>query len=93
MLITRRLPLDADAINRAEAATVLGVGEALVARLRREGLLSEVRGGRCMYSRAEVEAFAADPWLNGVGAGTGSWCHSDAGVSVGWCRQDSVALC
>lgn len=66
--MTRRLPLDADAISRAEAAIVLGVGEGSVARLRREGLLSEVRGGRRLYSRAEVKAFAADPWLNGVGA-------------------------
>ena len=68
MIVTRPLPLDADAIGRAEAAAVLGVGEESVARLRREGLLNEVRGGRRMYSRAEVEAFAADPWLNGVGA-------------------------
>lgn len=68
MIVTRPLPLDADAISRAVAAAVLGVGEESVARLRREGLLNEVRGGRRVYSRAEVEAFAADPWLNGVGA-------------------------
>lgn len=48
VLVTRPLPLEADAISRAEAATVLGVGEESVARLRREGLLTEVRGDRRM---------------------------------------------
>lgn len=36
-----------------------------MARLRREGLLTEHRGGRRPYSRSEVEAFQKNPWLSG----------------------------
>lgn len=63
--MTRPLPRDPDAITRAEAAALLGVGEETVARYRREGLLVEKRGGRRLYSRNEVQAVADDPWLNG----------------------------
>jgi hypothetical protein len=66
--VTARLPPHPDAITRAEAAALLGVGEAAVGRLRREGLLTKGLGGRRLYSRSEVEAFIADPWLNGVQA-------------------------
>ena len=66
--MTARLPRDPDAITRPEAAALLGIGERGVARLRREGLLVEVRGGRRLYSRSEVEAFLEDPWINGVEA-------------------------
>ena len=63
--VTSRLPPDPDAITRPEAAKLLGIGEYAVARLRREGLLTEVRGGRRLYSRSEVEAFLKNPWING----------------------------
>jgi len=66
--VTPRLPRDPDAITRAQAATILGVGESTVVRWRREGLLIEQRGGRRLYSRSEAEAVAANPWLKGVQA-------------------------
>lgn len=43
----------------------MGVSERTIARLRREGLLTEVRGGRRLYSRSEVDAFLENPWING----------------------------
>lgn len=67
-VVTPRLPHDPDAITRAKAAAILGIGEATVARWRREGLLLEQRGGRRLFSSAEVEAVAANPWLTGVQA-------------------------
>lgn len=66
--MTTRLPRDPDAITRAEAAALLDIGEDAVRRLRREGLLERELGGRRLYSRAEVEAYIADPWLNGAQA-------------------------
>jgi DNA-binding transcriptional MerR regulator len=66
--VTARLPYDPDAITRPEVARLLGVGEATVARYRREGLLVEERGGRRLYSRTEVESFLDNPWLSGRGA-------------------------
>jgi predicted site-specific integrase-resolvase len=66
--VTPRLPRDPDAITRAQAAAILGVGEGTVVRWRREGLLNEQRGGRRLYSRSEAEAVAANPWLTGVQA-------------------------
>lgn len=66
--MTTRLPRNPDAITRAEAAALLGIGEDAVGRLRREGLLTKELGGRRLYSRSEVEAFVADPWINGVQA-------------------------
>lgn len=67
-VVTPRLPHDPDAITRAEAAAILGIAEATVARWRREGLLLEQRGGRRLFSSAEVEAVAANPWLTGAQA-------------------------
>lgn len=63
--MTPRLPEDPDAITRAVDAAILGVGESVVARYRREGLLVEERGGRRLYSSAEVESVRDDPRLTG----------------------------
>lgn len=63
--MTARKPLDPDAIPRAEAAEILGVSETTVARWRREGLLVEIRGGRRLYSRTEVNDVRDNPWITG----------------------------
>lgn len=66
--MTQRIPRDADAITRAEAAAMLGLGVGAVRRLRREGLLVEQLGRQHLYSRSDVQAFVADPWLTGIAA-------------------------
>jgi len=55
---------DPDSITRTEAAALLDVGVDTVTRLRREGLLTQSLGGRHLYSRTEIEAFATNPWIS-----------------------------
>ena len=62
--MTPRKPRDADAITLTEAAELLRLTESRVVRLRREGLLAR-RDGYPSYSRADVEEFIDNPWVNG----------------------------
>lgn len=55
---------DPDAITRREAAQLLCVSEARVRRYRRDQLLGTL-DGYPSYSRSEVLAIVADPWLTG----------------------------
>jgi hypothetical protein len=55
---------DPDAITATQAAELLGLSEIRVSRLRREGLPVR-RDGHPSYSRADVQAFIDNPWLNG----------------------------
>jgi hypothetical protein len=66
-LMTPRKIRDLDAITPAEAAQLLGMPETSVTRLRREGLLGRLEGYPS-YSRADVQGFLDNPWLNGVQA-------------------------
>lgn len=62
--MTRPKPRDPDAITLSEAAGLLGMPETTVTRLRREGLLVRL-DGYPSYSRADVQEFLDNPWLNG----------------------------
>ena len=64
---SRAKPANPDAITLAEAAEVLGMSEVTVTRFRREGLLVTLEG-LPSYSRADVQEFINNPWLNGVQA-------------------------
>lgn len=65
--VTPRKPRNPDAITLEEAATLLGLSSMRVTRLRREGLLTKL-DGYPSYSRADVQEFIDNPWLNGVQA-------------------------
>jgi predicted site-specific integrase-resolvase len=65
--MTPRKPRNPDAITLAEAAELLGMPETTVTRFRREGLLIQLEGYPS-YSRADVQEFVDNPWLNGVQA-------------------------
>jgi hypothetical protein len=56
-----------DAITLAEAAHLLRLSEIRVSALRREGLLTRL-DGYPSYSRADVQEFIDNPWLNGAQA-------------------------
>lgn len=62
--MTRPKPVDPDAITLAEAAQLFGMSEVTVTRFRREGLLIRL-AGYPSYSRADVQEFIDNPWLNG----------------------------
>lgn len=62
--VTPRKPVDPDAITLAQAATLLGLTEIRVTRLRREGLLIRLEGYPS-YSRTDIQEFIDNPWLNG----------------------------
>lgn len=62
--MTARKPRHPDAITVAEAALMLNLSEDRVTRLRREGLLVRL-DGHPSYSRADVQEFIDNPWLNG----------------------------
>jgi DNA-binding transcriptional MerR regulator len=66
--VTPRLHRDPDAITRSEAAVLLGVSVDTVRRMRGRGLLVGDLGPQHLYSRSEIEAFIADPWLTGAAA-------------------------
>lgn len=53
-----------DAITLTEAADLLAISTTRVSALRNRGLLVRLPGYPS-YSRADVEAFKADPWLSG----------------------------
>lgn len=63
-IVTPRKPREPDAITLAEAASLLGLTEIRVTRLRREGLLNRLPGYPS-YSRSDVQEFIDNPWLNG----------------------------
>jgi hypothetical protein len=65
--MTSRKPRNPDAITLAEAAALLRMPETTVTRFRREGLLIQLEGYPS-YSRADVQEFVDNPWLNGVQA-------------------------
>lgn len=62
--MTPRKHRDPDAITLTDAASMLGLPEVTVTRLRREGLLSRLPGYPS-YSRSDVREFIDNPWLNG----------------------------
>lgn len=62
--MTAPKPVNPDAITLAKAAAMLGRSEVQVTRFRREGLLVRLEGYPS-YSRADVQAFIDDPWING----------------------------
>ncbi|NRQ51568.1 hypothetical protein [Aeromicrobium stalagmiti] len=62
--MTSRRLVNPDAITLAEAAEMLGMSEVTVTRFRREGLLITLEG-LPSYSRADVQEFIDNPWLNG----------------------------
>lgn len=62
--MTPRKPLNPDAMTLADAATMLGLSQRRVIRLRRLGLLVQL-DGYPSYSRKDVETFAENPWING----------------------------
>lgn len=63
--MTPRKDRNPDAITLTVAARMLELGKARVARLRREGLLTHLPSIPT-YSRADVEVFIDNPWLNGA---------------------------
>jgi hypothetical protein len=64
---TPRKSSDTDAITLSEAASMLAMTDVTAARFRREGLLRRL-DGYPSYSRADVQEFIDNPWLNGVQA-------------------------
>jgi hypothetical protein len=58
---------DPDAISLTEASHLLGLGQLRVTRLQREGLLTRLPG-QPSYSRADVLAFADNPWVTDIEA-------------------------
>ena len=61
--MTPRKPRNPDAITLAEAAQLLGMSEIRVSAFRRDGLLLRLEGYRS-YSRADVQEFIDNPWIN-----------------------------
>ena len=70
--MTPRKPANPDAINHAEAASILGVSQSSVRRFVREGVLHRVPGQYPTLSKTEAEEQLRNPrqseWIKGIEA-------------------------